>query len=98
MLRKIKKARPKERALKIKQGGKTMPQIRTIKPEFWIDKKITQLFRDARLFFIKEHYIWFKNFNRHQKIDRPLKNNLPLPIYDWEEHQIFNKEEEQCRE
>jgi len=29
-----------------------MPRIRTIKPEFWTDKKIIRLSRDARLFFI----------------------------------------------
>ena len=29
-----------------------MARIRTIKPEFWTDKKIIRLSRDARLFFI----------------------------------------------
>jgi len=110
-----------------------MARIRTIKPEFWTDKKIIRLSRDARLFFIGlwnfaddngvleadplqlkawifpvdpdigieeiekfldelkkleliqvyevngTSYIWIKNFNKHQKIDRPRKSNLPLP-------------------
>lgn len=107
-----------------------MPRIRTVKPEFWADEKVSKLPRDARLLFLGlfnfaddagrmrgnpmliraqvfpydtdidsesllralaesslivryevegESYLWIRNFNKHQKIDKPSESVLPAP-------------------